>query len=129
MCWTPLYTRHRTTKNKTNNTTLYALDTTIHKTPTHIVVLFVLFVIDLCLVYVCLVYGCVQHILCCVIYLACRRPVSCVWLCPTNIVLCYLSCLSSSCVLCMVVSNTYSVVLFVLHIVALCLVYGCVQHI
>jgi hypothetical protein len=72
-------------------------------------------------------------------------------MCPTYIVLCYLSCLSSSCVmcmvvsntysivlfvlfvvvcvLCMVVSNTYSVVLFVLFVVVLCLVYGCVQHI
>ena len=93
------------------------------------VVLFVLFVVVLCLVYVCLVYGCVQHILCCVICLACRRPVSCVWLCPTHIVLCYLSCLSSTGVLCMVVSNTYSVVLFVLFVVVLCLVYGGVQHI
>jgi preprotein translocase subunit SecY len=42
----------------------------------------------------------------------------------THIVLCYLSCLSSSCVLCMFVSNTYSVVLFVLFVVVLCLVYG-----
>jgi hypothetical protein len=33
------------------------------------------------------------------------------------------------CVLCMVVSSTYSVVLFVLFVVVLCLVYGCVQHI
>jgi hypothetical protein len=32
------------------------------------------------------------------------------------------------CVLCMVVSNTYSVVLFVLLVVVLCLVYSCVQH-
>ena len=32
MCWTQPYTRHRTTTNKTNNTTLYVLDTTIHKT-------------------------------------------------------------------------------------------------
>jgi hypothetical protein len=32
MCWTPLCARHRTTTNKTNNTTLYVLDTTIHKT-------------------------------------------------------------------------------------------------
>jgi hypothetical protein len=32
---------------------------------------------------------------------------------PTHIVLCYLSCLSSSCVLCMVVSNMYSVVLLI----------------
>ena len=34
MCWTQPYTRHRTTTNKTNNTTLYVLDTTIHKTQT-----------------------------------------------------------------------------------------------
>jgi hypothetical protein len=54
-------------------------------------------------------------------YLSClSSSVSCVWLCPTHIVLCYLSCLSSSCVLCMVVSNTYSVVLFVLLVVLLC---------
>ena len=113
---------------------------------TYSVVLFVLFVVVLCLV-----YGCVQHIYCCVICLVCRRSescvwlfptyimlyyfsclsssVSCVWLCPTHIVLCYLSCLSSSCVLCMVVSNTYSVVLFVLFVVGQNLVYGCVQHI
>ena len=32
MCRTQPYTRHRTTTNKTNNTTLYVLDTTIHKT-------------------------------------------------------------------------------------------------
>jgi hypothetical protein len=32
MCWTHPYTRHRTTTNKTNNTTLYVLETTIHKT-------------------------------------------------------------------------------------------------
>jgi hypothetical protein len=34
MYWTQPYTRHRTTTNKTNNTTLYVLDTTIHKTQT-----------------------------------------------------------------------------------------------
>jgi hypothetical protein len=55
-----------------------------------------------------------QHYMC---------PVSCVWFCPAHIVLYYLSCLSSS------VSNTYSAVLFVLFVVVLCLVYGCVQHI
>jgi hypothetical protein len=33
------------------------------------------------------------------------------------------------CVLCMVVSNTHSVVLFVLFVVVLWLVYDCVQHI
>ena len=32
MCWTPLYTRHKTKTNKTKNTTQYVLDTTIHKT-------------------------------------------------------------------------------------------------
>jgi CHASE3 domain sensor protein len=31
-----------------------------------------------------------------------------------------------SCVLCMIVSNIYSVVLFFLFVVVLCLVYGCV---
>jgi hypothetical protein len=36
----------------------------------------------------------------------CLRLVSCVWWCLTYIVLCILFCLSSSCVLCMVVSNT-----------------------
>ena len=91
---------------------------------TYSVMLFVLLV-----VVQSLVYGCVQLIYCCVICLVCRRPVSCVWLCPTHILLCYLSCLSSSCVLRIVVSNTYSVVLFVLFVVVLCLVYGCVQHI
>jgi hypothetical protein len=53
---------------------------------------------------------------------------SCVWLCPTYIVLCYLSSLSSSRILCMVVSNIHSVVLFVLFVVVLCLVHGCVEH-
>ena len=32
MCWTQLYTRHKTETNKTKNTTQYVLDTTIHKT-------------------------------------------------------------------------------------------------
>jgi hypothetical protein len=32
MCWTQPYTRLWTTTNKKNNTTLYVLDTTIHKT-------------------------------------------------------------------------------------------------
>jgi hypothetical protein len=62
------------------------------------------------------VWLCPTHIVLC--YLSClSSSVSCVWLCPTHIVLCYLSCLSSSRVLCMVVSNTYSVVLFVLFVV------------
>jgi hypothetical protein len=39
-------------------------------------------------------------------------------------VLCILFCLSSSCVLCMVVSNTYCVVYFVLFVFVLCLVCG-----
>jgi amino acid permease len=50
--------------------------------------------------------------------------VSCVWLCPTHIVVCFLFCLSWSCVLCMVVSNTYCGVFFVLFFFVLCLVYG-----
>jgi hypothetical protein len=37
--------------------------------------------------------------------------------------------LSSSCALCMVVSNTYCVVYFTLFVFVLCLVYGGVQHI
>ena len=85
---------------------------------TYSVVLFVLLVVVLCLV-----YGCVQLYS---VVLFVLFVVVCV-LCPTHMVLCYLSCLSSSCVLCMVVSNTYSVVLFVLFVVVLCLVYGCVQ--
>ena len=32
MCWTPPYTRQKTKNNKTNNTTQYVLDDTIHKT-------------------------------------------------------------------------------------------------
>ena len=32
MCWTPPCTRPKTKTNKTNNTTQYVLDTTIHKT-------------------------------------------------------------------------------------------------
>jgi uncharacterized protein YacL len=86
MCWTQPCTKHSTTTNKTNNTTLYVLDTTIHKTQTT------------------------------------TNKTNNTTLC---IVLYYLSCLLSSFVLCMVVSNTYSVVLFVLFVVVLCLVYGC----
>jgi hypothetical protein len=37
--------------------------------------------------------------------------------------------LSSSCVLCMVMSNTYCVVCFMLFVFVLCLVYGGVQHV
>ena len=36
----------------------------------------------------------------------------CIYWCPTHIVLCFLFCLSSSCVWCIVVSNTYCVVCF-----------------
>ena len=32
MCWTQPYTIHKMTTNKTNTTTLYELNTTIHKT-------------------------------------------------------------------------------------------------
>jgi hypothetical protein len=49
--------------------------------------------------------------------------VSCVWLCPTQIVVCFLYCFSSSCVLCMVVSNTYCVVCFVEFVFLSCRVY------
>jgi hypothetical protein len=62
----------------------------------------------------CLVYGGVQHILCCIFYFVCLRLVSCVWWCPTHIVLCFMFCWSSSCVLCIVVSNKYCVVFFAL---------------
>jgi hypothetical protein len=54
--------------------------------------------------------------------------VSCVWWCPKYIVLCFLFCLSSSCVLCLVVSKTYFVVFFVLLVIVLCLVFGGVQN-
>ena len=48
--------------------------------------------------YLCLLaHSGVQHILCCVFWFACFRIVSCVWCCPTHIVLCFLFCLSSSC--------------------------------
>jgi hypothetical protein len=49
-----------------------------------------------------------KHILCCVFCFVCLRLVSCVWWCLTHKVVCILFCLSSSCVLCMVVSNIYS---------------------
>jgi hypothetical protein len=91
------YTRFWTTTNKTNNTTQYVLDTTINKTQTTTS--------------------------------KANNTTLYVLECPTHIVLYYLSCLSSSRVLCMVVSNTYSVVLFVLFVVVQSLVHGCVQHI
>jgi len=47
----------------------------------------------------------------------------CVWWCQTHIVLCFLFCLSSSWVLCIVVSNTYCLVFFVLFVFVLCFVY------
>jgi hypothetical protein len=47
----------------------------------------------------------------------------------TNKVLCFLFCLSPSFFLCMVSSNTYCVVFFVLFVSVFCLVYGVVQHI
>jgi hypothetical protein len=57
---------------------------------TYSVVLFVLFVVVLSCVWLC-----ATHIVLC--YLSClSSSVSCVWLCPTHIVLCYLFCLSSS---------------------------------
>ena len=72
-----------------------------------------------CLCYLCLLAESgVQHQLCCVFCFACHHLVSCVWWCPKHIVLCFLFCLSSflfclssSCVLCLVVSKPYCVVL------------------
>ena len=68
-------------------------------------------------------YNDVHHIWCCVFCFVCLRLVSCAWWCLTHMVLCFLFCLSSSCVLCMVVSNTYGVVFFALFVFVLCLVY------
>jgi hypothetical protein len=119
--------------------------------PTHIVLCFCVFIFVLCLV-----YDGVQHILCSVVFVClssscvlcmmvfntycallilcvCLRLVSCVWWCPTHIVLCFcvfifvlclvydgvqhilccvFVCLSSSSVLCMMMSNTYCALLF-----------------
>ena len=83
----------------------------------------------LLVIILCLVFGGVQNILCCVFCFACHRLVSCDWWCPKHIVLCFLFCLSSSCVLCLVVSKTYCVVFFVLLVIVLCLVFGGVQTI
>ena len=68
------------------------------------------------------------HIVLCVSF-ACLRLVSCIKWCLANIVLYFLFCLSSSCVLCMVVSNTFCAVFFILFVFVLCLVHGGVQHI
>ena len=61
---------------------------------TYGVVFFVLFVYVLCLV-----YGSVKHIWCCVFCFVCLRLVSCVWWCQAHMVLCFLFCLSTSCIL------------------------------
>jgi hypothetical protein len=80
--------------------------------------------------YLCLFsYSGIQHILCCIFCFACLHPVSCVWWCPTHIVLYCLLCFSSSRVLCMMVSNTSCVVIFALFVFTPCLVYDGVQHI
>jgi hypothetical protein len=153
MCWTQPYTRHRTTTSKTNNTTLYVghnhTQDTGRRQTRQITQHYMCWTQPYTRHRRRQTRQITQHYMCwtqpytrhrtttkktnkTTLYLldtTCRRPVSCVWLCPTNIVLCYLSCLSSSCVLCMVVSNTYSVVLFVMFVVVLCLVYGGVQHI
>jgi hypothetical protein len=71
----------------------------------------------------CLVYDGIQHVLYCVSWFICLRPVSCVWWHPTRIVLCFLVYLSSSCVLCMMASNTYCIVFLGLFVFVLCLVY------
>ena len=73
----------------------------------------------------------VQHILCWFfiwVFFCCFRLVSCVWWCPTHIVLCFFFGLSSSCVLCMMLSNRYCVVFIVLFVFVLCLVYSGVQR-
>ena len=73
-------------------------------------VLFTLFVGGLMsyLHYLCLlVYSGVQHVLCCVFLLP----------------------LSSSCVLCMMASNTYCIVFLGLFVFVLCLVYDGIQHV
>ena len=55
-----------------------------------------------------------------VFFVLCLRLVFCVWWCSTHIVLCFLFFWSSSCVLWMVVYNTYCVAFFVLFVFVLC---------
>ena len=80
--------------------------------------------------YLCLFSHCgIQHILCCIFCFVCLHPVSCVWWCPTHIMFYFLPCLSSSRVLCMMVSSIYCVVFFALYFFIPCFVYDGVQHI
>jgi hypothetical protein len=151
---------HKRKTSKTKHTTQKLLDmcvlfcfssSCVWWCPTAIVVCFVLFLFVLCMVvsnsycgvfcFVSLrrVYGGVQQLLWCVLF--CLSS-SCVWWCPTAIVVCVLFCLSSSCVwwcptpivvyfvlflfvLCMVVSNSYC---GVFCFVCPPLVYGGVQQ-
>jgi hypothetical protein len=95
MCWTPAHTRQKTKTNKPKNHNTICVG---HHT--YCVVFFVLLVFVFCLV-----YGGVQHILYCVFWFVCLRLLSSVWCRPTHIVFFVLFCLSSSFVLCMVLSN------------------------
>jgi hypothetical protein len=109
MCWTTPYTRPKTKTNKTKTqhnicwTTPYTRPKTKTNKPKNTTQ-----------------YGVVQHILCFVFYFVCLRLWSCVWCRPTHIVLCFLFCLSSFFFLCMVSSNIYCVVFFVLFVNTIC---------
>jgi tRNA G37 N-methylase TrmD len=83
MCWTPSYTRHKTKTNTQKHNTICVGHHHTQDTRRRQTHKNCVFIFVLCLV-----YDGVQHILCCVFV-----------------------CLSSSCVLCMMVSNTYCVVL------------------
>ena len=73
--------------------------------------------------YLCLfAHSGVQHISCCCFCFVCLRLLSCVWWCPTHIVLLFLLCLSSSCVLCTLCCQFLWIV-FALFVFVLCLVY------
>jgi hypothetical protein len=121
MCWTPSYTRHMTKTNKTKNTTQYVLDTIIHKThdedknkpkaTEHNMCCPCLDFDRICV----FAHSCVLHILCCVFCVF--VSVFCLVYDGVQHILCSVTFglfLSSSCVLCMMVSNTYCVVFFVL---------------
>jgi hypothetical protein len=85
MCWTQPYTRHR--RRQTRQITQHYMMVVSN---TYSVVLFVLLV-ALCVL--CMVVSNTYSVVLFVLFVV---VLSCVWLCPTHIVLCYLSCLSSS---------------------------------
>jgi hypothetical protein len=100
MCWTQPYTGHKTKTNKTKNTPQYVLDTTIHRTQDedkqnkkHTTICDILWCV-FCLSSSCVLCMAVSNTYCGVFFVF-LRLVSCVWLCPTHIVLCFLFCLSS----------------------------------